>query len=77
MGDRDGASQGRYAADLRSRPGLQLLGRVKQYGREWTPDLMIAFLEDPRGVVPGTKMGISPLRPDQARDVVNYIQSRN
>jgi cytochrome c len=50
---------------------------MKQYGREWTPGLMIAFLEDPRGVVPGTKMGISPLRPDEARDVVSYIQSRN
>jgi len=58
-------------------PGYNYSEGMKQYGHEWTPDRMIAFLEDPRGVVPQTKMGISPLTPDQARDVVTYIQSLN
>jgi len=48
---------------------------MKQYGQEWTTDRVAAFLQGPLTVVPGTKMGISPLSADQARDVVSYLQS--
>jgi cytochrome c len=48
---------------------------MKQNGREWTPEYLAAFLQDPLAVVPGTKMGISPLRSEQADDVVSYIRS--
>lgn len=58
-------------------PGYNYSDGMKRYAYTWTPDRMITFLENPRGVVPQTKMGISPLRPDQARDVVTYIQSLN
>jgi cytochrome c len=63
---------GRKAGTVR---GYTYSEGMKRYGRDWTPDRMVAFLQDPRGVVPQTKMGISPLRPDQARDVVSYIRS--
>jgi cytochrome c len=58
-------------------PGYNYSEAMRRYCQEWTADRMIAFLEDPLGAVPHTKMGISGLRPDRARDVVSYIQSLN
>ena len=45
-----------------------------EYGGDWTPDRLAAFLANPRGEVRGTKMGFAGLRDaqDQA-DVIAYL----
>ena len=40
-----------------------------------TPDQMIAFLLDPAGTVPGTKMALGEITKDEASDVTAYLQS--
>jgi cytochrome c len=42
----------------------------------WTPEALFAFLEDPKGVVPGTKMSFAGLNKEEDRaDVIAYLQS--
>lgn len=55
--------------------GYAYSAAMEQYGQEWTPGRLATFLENPLRVVPGTKMGVSPLEHEQANDVVSYIQS--
>ena len=56
-------------------PGYEYSDAMKRYGREWSPQSIEQFLEDPNQTVAGTKMTISPVTPEQARDVVAYIRS--
>jgi cytochrome c len=56
-------------------PGYDYSAAMKQYAQEWTPERTAAFLEDPLRVVPGTKMGTTPLRPKEASDLVTYLRS--
>ncbi|MCA8884680.1 MAG: cytochrome c family protein [Rhodobacteraceae bacterium] len=45
-------------------------------GEAWTPDNLNAFLENPKGWAPGTKMGFAGLKKITDRaDVVSYLQS--
>lgn len=55
--------------------GYAYSAAMKRHGQEWTPEHLAVFLENPLGVVPGTKMAISPLGPEQVSDVISYIQS--
>ncbi|MEM8572254.1 MAG: cytochrome c family protein [Pseudomonadota bacterium] len=42
----------------------------------WTVEALYAFLGDPKGVIPGTKMAFAGLRRDTERaDVIAYLQS--
>lgn len=43
----------------------------------WTPDALQAFLADPKGYVPGTKMAFAGLKDPQDRaDIIAYLQSQ-
>lgn len=47
---------------------------MKALGKPWNDELLDAFLANPKGVVPGTKMtfaGIS--KPDQRADLIKYL----
>ncbi|MEO0501496.1 MAG: cytochrome c family protein [Pseudomonadota bacterium] len=45
-------------------------------GLVWTPEQLYVYLEDPRGVVPGTKMVFPGLKRAQQRaDVIAYLQN--
>ena len=50
-------------------PGLKASGIV------WTPETLIAFLQDPLAMVPDTKMAIGELNPAEATDLVTYLRS--
>lgn len=42
----------------------------------WTPEALFAFLEDPKGVIPGTKMSFAGLKKEQDRaDIIAYLQA--
>jgi cytochrome c len=56
-------------------PGYEYSEAMKRYGREWSPQNIEEFVEHPNQTVAGTKMIISPVTPEQARDVVAYIRS--
>ena len=40
---------------------------MASHGGEWTPELLMDFLENPRGEMPGTKMVFAGIRDPQAR----------
>lgn len=45
-------------------------------GITWTPEKMFQYLEDPRRVIPGTKMAFAGLKDGQDRaNVIAYLQS--
>jgi cytochrome c len=42
----------------------------------WTPEALFAFLEDPKGVMSGTKMSFAGLKKEEDRaDVIAYLQA--
>lgn len=41
---------------------------------DWTPEKLASFLANPDSV-PGTNMAITPLAPDQAKDVVAFLST--
>lgn len=43
----------------------------------WTPENLAAFLQDPFGMFPDTKMAISELSAEEASDTVTYLRSLN
>lgn len=49
---------------------------MKAHGGDWTPDALSAFLENPKGATPGTKMSFAglPKITDRA-NVIAYLQS--
>ena len=45
-------------------------------GKVWSDDLLDAYLEDPKGVVKGTRMAFRGLKkPEQRADVIAYLRS--
>lgn len=45
------------------------------HGGDWTPEALFAFLEDPKGVVPGTKMSFAGLpKPEDRANVIAYLE---
>ncbi|WP_372054995.1 c-type cytochrome [Tistrella mobilis] len=55
--------------------GYDYSDAIKSSGLVWTPEEITRFIQDPVGVVPGTKMALGPLSPEEAQDVVNYLRS--
>lgn len=43
-------------------------------GLVWTPENMQTFLKNPSALVPGTKMAISEIPPNEAKDIVEYLR---
>ncbi len=42
----------------------------------WTPDLIYAFIKNPKGVIPGTKMGFAGLaNPQDRANVIAYLST--
>lgn len=55
--------------------GYGYSGALEQVGETWSPENLYHFLENPRGVAPGTKMSFSGLRDAQDRaDLIAYLQ---
>lgn len=56
--------------------GFRYSDALVEYGGDWTPDRLAAFLANPRKAVPGTKMGFGGLRKEQDQaDVIAYLDS--
>lgn len=50
----------------------------KSSGKVWTEENMFTYLENPRGVIPGTIMAFAGLKKEQDRlDVIAYIQEQS
>jgi cytochrome c len=48
----------------------------KEEGFTWTPEHLTAYLEDPKGFIPGNKMAFAGLRkPEDIANVIAYLQS--
>jgi cytochrome c2 len=50
--------------------GYNYSGAMKEYGGDWTPERLSAYLENPRGVVQGTKMAYRGLKEEADRAAV-------
>lgn len=49
---------------------------MKAHGGDWTPEALEAFLTNPKGVVPGTKMSFAGLpKVEDRANVIAYLQS--
>lgn len=44
-------------------------------GLVWSPEQIVAYLVDPYGLVPGTKMAAGEIPQSEAEDIVVYLQS--
>lgn len=50
---------------------------MASHGGEWTAELLMDFLENPRGEMPGTKMVFAGIRDPQARaNLIAYLQQQ-
>jgi len=59
-----------------SEPGFAYSGALTAAGETWTPENLFHFLEDPKGVAPGTKMGFAGLKKAEDRvNVIAYLES--
>jgi cytochrome c len=56
--------------------GYNYSGALTQVGEVWTPENLSAFLEDPRGTAPGTKMTYNGMKDVQDRaDLIAWLDS--
>lgn len=57
-------------------PGYNYSPAMADFDQAWTPALMDSFLQDPRGVVPGTKMVAPPIRDAETRKaIIDYLST--
>lgn len=50
----------------------------KNSGITWTPDVLFAYLEDPKAYIPGTKMAFPGVKDAQKRaDLVAYLEAQS
>ncbi len=50
----------------------------KNSGITWTPDILFAYLEDPKGYIPGTKMAFPGVKDAQKRaNLVAYLEAQS
>lgn len=56
--------------------GFAYSDALKTSDFDWTPDKLATFLANPDSV-PGSNMAITPLAPDQAKDVVAFLSTSN
>ncbi len=78
----DGANAtGPYLYGVVGRPvdtakGYNYSGSLEAVADVWTPENLFAFLENPKGFAPGTKMGFSGLKkPKDRANVIAYLNS--
>jgi len=55
--------------------GFRYSKALTQLGGDWTPERLEAFLADPRGYAPGTKMTLRVAKPEDRADLVAYLAS--
>jgi cytochrome c len=48
---------------------------LRDAGIDWSPETLDAFLADPRAMVPGSKMVLWGLPPEQRREIIAYLQT--
>ena len=49
---------------------------MKAHGGNWDPEALSAFLENPKGVVAGTKMTFAGLKkPEDRANIIAYLQT--
>lgn len=59
-----------------SHPGFAYSDAMKAHGGDWTPDRLNTYLENPKGVVPGTKMAFAGVKdPKERADLVAYLET--
>ncbi len=59
-----------------SAEGFNYTDAMKEYGGDWTPERLDAYLAKPRDVVPGTSMSFAGLRKEEERiNVIGYLDS--
>ena len=64
---------GRKVASI---PGFAYSDKLKSVGGEWTYDMIFAFIKDPKGDEPGTKMTFAGEKDAQKRaDILAYLQT--
>ncbi|WP_112323542.1 c-type cytochrome [Oceanibium sediminis] len=64
--------------EVASVEGFRYSPAMQELGGAWTPERLDAYLEDPRGNVPGTRMSFRGLRDAQERaDVIAYLNSQS
>ena len=62
---------GRRAGSL---PDYSYSAAMKNSGKVWDPETMVAFLQNPRGTVPGTKMSFPGLhQPEAVQKIIPYL----
>ncbi|MEO0822838.1 MAG: cytochrome c family protein, partial [Pseudomonadota bacterium] len=58
--------------------GFKYSDAMANYGGEWTPDRLMEYLGDPRGVVPGTKMVFAGFKkPEDRAAIVKYLNENS
>lgn len=58
--------------------GFGYSGALEQVGDVWSPEHLFHFLENPKGVAPGTLMGFAGLKKPQDRvNLIAYLQTTN
>lgn len=58
--------------------GFAYSGALEEHFDVWSPANLYAFLEDPRGTAPGTKMTFAGIKDDEDRaDLVAYLETLN
>jgi cytochrome c len=56
--------------------GFSFSDGMKAHGGNWDPEALQTFLTNPKGVVPGTKMGFAGLpKPEDRANLVKYLES--
>lgn len=61
-----------------SAEGFRYSDAMKEFGGEWSPDRLSAYLENPRKAVKGTRMSFAGLKSEEDRaDVIAYLNSKS
>jgi len=64
--------------DVASVDGFRYSDPMVDYGGTWTPDRLDAYLEDPRGTVPGTRMSYRGIKDAADRaDMIAYLNANS
>jgi len=69
---------GAFGTRAGSRPGYDYSAALRRSGLSWNSETLDQFLQDPRGIVPGTKMTFSGLaKPEDRKAVIAFLRKRS